>query len=123
MSEIDKLLEGTVVELDKLLNARNVLGDPITNEKGTVIPMVSFGFGFGVAAGPTSTGGAGAGAGGGIRPVGAVIIDANGDARVESIKNTTTTVAELLVGFAAKALDRKGSKSKEPEQLDEPSKD
>ena len=78
MDNIENLLKGTVEELDRLLNAKNVLGDPIEKEGSIVIPMVSYGFGFG--AGGTSGGkagsGGGTGAGGGIKPLrGADAID------------------------------------------------
>ena len=47
MEDVDRLLKGTVEELDKLLNAKNVLGEPIEKDNATVIPIVSYGFGFG----------------------------------------------------------------------------
>ena len=78
MDDIEGLLKTTVTELDKLLNARNVLGDPIESEGATIIPMVSFGFAFGAgrggseSAGSGRNSGGGAGAGGGIRPLGAM---------------------------------------------------
>ena len=47
MEDVERLLKGTVDELDRLLNAKNVLGDPIEKDGATIIPIVSFGFGFG----------------------------------------------------------------------------
>ena len=38
MEDVEKLLKGTVEELNKLLNAKNVLGDPIERDGATVIP-------------------------------------------------------------------------------------
>ena len=94
MDTVETLLKGTVDELDRLLNAKNVLGDPIEKGNATVIPIVSYGFGFGAGGGSNSkTGdGAGTGAGGGIKPLGAIIIDDDG-ARVESVQGAMTTFA------------------------------
>ena len=107
MENVELLLKGTVEELDRLLNAKNVLGDPIEKGNATVIPIVSYGFGFGAGGGTsTKTGdGAGTGAGGGIKPLGAIIIDDDG-ARVESVQGAMTTFAEVLGATANKAIDR-----------------
>ncbi len=51
MEDVERLLKGTVEELDRLLNAKNVLGAPIEKDGITVIPMVSYGFGFGAGGG------------------------------------------------------------------------
>ena len=85
MADVEKLLKGTVEELDRLLNAKNVLGDPIERDGATVIPIVSYGFGFGAGGseGGKSGAGGGTGGGGGIKPLGAIIFDADG-ARVEA---------------------------------------
>ena len=67
MDNVETLLKGTVEELDRLLNAKNVLGEPIEKGNATVIPIVSYGFGFGAGGGGNgkSGDGAGTGAGGG----------------------------------------------------------
>lgn len=114
MDDVERLLKGTVEELEKLLNARNVLGDPIERDGATVIPIVSYGFGFG-AGGGTDGGeagkgtGAGTGAGGGIKPLGAIIIDGSG-ARVEAVQGAANSLAEAVAEVAGKvvaARDRK----------------
>ncbi len=106
-NDVEKLLKGTVEELDRLLNAKNVLGDPIEKGNATVIPIVSYGFGFGAGGGGnTKSGdGAGTGAGGGIKPLGAIILDKEG-ARVESVQGAMTTFAEVLGETAGKAIDK-----------------
>jgi uncharacterized spore protein YtfJ len=115
MENVERLLKGSVEELDRLLNAKNVLGDPIEKGTATVIPIVSYGFGFGAGGGTNAkTGdGAGTGAGGGIKPLGAIIIDDQG-ARVESVHGAMTTFAEVLGATAGKALEKaaEGAKSK-----------
>lgn len=107
MENVESLLKGTVEELDRLLNAKNVLGDPIEKDNATVIPIVSYGFGFGAGGGVNakSGDGAGTGAGGGIKPLGAIIIDGDG-ARVESVQGAMTTFAEVLGQTAGKAIDK-----------------
>lgn len=107
MDEVERLLKGTVSELEKLLNAKNVLGDPIERGNSTVIPIVSYGFAFGAGGGnsdKTGTGG-GTGGGGGIKPVGAVILDEDG-ARVEGIHGATSEMINVLSKAAAKAIDK-----------------
>lgn len=108
MDTVERLMKTTVLELERLLNAKNVLGDPIDRENGTVIPLVSYGFGFGAAGGSGSEGGVdgkggAAGAGGGIKPVGAIIIDADG-ARVEGIKGMMSSLAEVIGDTATKVI-------------------
>ena len=51
MSDIDALLKQSVGELEKLLKAQNVIGEPSTHGSVTVIPLVSIGFGFGAGGG------------------------------------------------------------------------
>ena len=51
MEDVERLLKGTVEELEKLLDARNVLGEAIERDGTTIIPMVSYGFGFGAGGG------------------------------------------------------------------------
>ncbi len=108
MEDVERLLKETVAELEKLLNARNVLGDPIERDGATVIPLVSYGFGFGAggSAGGKNGDAAGTGGGGGIKPLGAVIIDSRG-ARVEAMKGVVSNIADMVGETAARALDRR----------------
>jgi uncharacterized spore protein YtfJ len=107
MTDLDKLVKNTVGELDRLLNAKNVLGEPVDREGATVIPLVSFGFGFGVGGGSGEAGGAGAG--GGVRPVGAIILDKSG-ARLEAVHGVTTSLAHVIADTATQLMDRRGGK-------------
>ncbi len=107
MDNIEQLLKGTVEELDRLLNAKNVLGAPIEKDGATIIPMVSYGFGFGAggSANQKVGRGGGTGAAGGIKPVGAIVIDKQG-ARVEGIKGGMTSLVEAIGEAAVRAMDR-----------------
>jgi len=107
MDDVERLLKGTVEELDRLLNAKNVLGEPLERDGATVIPMVSYGFGFGAGgqSGGKSGNGGGTGGGGGIKPIGAVIFDQNG-ARVEAVKGAVSSVAEVIGDVAGRAIDQ-----------------
>lgn len=115
MEDVERLLKSTVEELDRLLNAKNVLGDPIERNGSTVIPIVSYGFGFGAGGttGSKTGDGGGTGGGGGIKPLGAIIIDSNG-ARVEAVQGAMTTFAEVIGETASKVLKKapkRGGKS------------
>jgi uncharacterized spore protein YtfJ len=46
MGDTESLPQGAIAALEKLLNARNVLGDPIERNGTTVIPVLNRGFGF-----------------------------------------------------------------------------
>ena len=106
MDDVEKLLKGTVEELDKLLNAKNVLGEPIERDGAMVIPIVSYGFGFGAggSTGGKSGDGSGTGGGGGIKPVGAIIFDNDGP-RVEAVKGAVSSIAEIMGETAGRAMD------------------
>lgn len=110
MNDVERLLKGAVEELDRLLNAKNVLGAPIEKDGATIIPMVSYGFGFGAGGGtdPKKGQGGGTGAAGGIKPVGAIIIDKDG-ARVEGVKGAVTSAVEAISEAAAQAIERRVS--------------
>ena len=47
MEAVNRLLDTTVGELEKILTTRTVVGDPIEVDGHTIIPLVSVGFGFG----------------------------------------------------------------------------
>lgn len=121
MENVEKLLKTTVEELDKLLNAGKVLGEPIDRGTTTIIPMVSYGFGFGAGSGAESGkgGGGGTGAGGGIKPLGAIIIDDAG-ARVEGIQTAASSLASVIGRTAERVLDRATAARKDRGAAPEP---
>jgi len=93
-----------------------VVGEPITVEGNTLIPLVSVGFGFGVGGGegtdPKKGGGVGGGTGGGggVKPVALVVVNKDG-VRVEPIKGAASSVIEKLAETVGKvAAKRAGDK-------------
>ena len=118
MEDVERLLKGTVEELDRLLDAKHVLAEPIDKDGATIIPLVSYGFGFGAGGGDKPKGGTGGGtgAGGGIKPRGAIIIDDKG-VRVESLKAGMSNVFETMAECCAHMMEKKragdGDKDKE----------
>jgi uncharacterized spore protein YtfJ len=107
MADVDTLLKQSVGELEKLLKAQNVIGEPSTHGNVTVIPLVSFGFGFGAGGGTCkeAEGGVGTGGGGGIRPVAVIVIDEEGT-RIQSIRGANATVLETLGEVVGKVVER-----------------
>lgn len=107
MADTEALLKQSVDELEKLLKAQNVIGEPMTYGNVTVVPLVSFGFGFGAGGGSRaeSEGGAGTGGGGGIRPVAVIVIDDEGT-RIQSIRGASATILETLGEAVGKVVER-----------------
>ncbi len=121
MDDVERLLKGTVEELERLLNAKHVLAEPIERNGATVIPLVSYGFGFGAGGGADAKNGngGGTGAGGGIKPRGAIIISDEG-VRVESLKGEVNNAIQTLTDFGERMLDKKRtSDTKEKQEVAE----
>ena len=116
MESIENLFDKSVGEIERMLNTKTVVGEPITIESHTLIPLVNVGFGFGVGAGEGTeaekgTGhGGGTGGGGGVKPVALVVINDQG-VRVEPIKSGTASVMEKVVEAVGKSAAGKGGTS------------
>ena len=113
MEIVESLTKTTLEEIEKVLTTRTVVGDPITVEGATLIPLISIGFGFG-AGGGSGKGeakqkgeGAGGGTGGGawVRPIAVVIIDKDG-VRVEPIRRGLSTMIEKIGETIPKVVDK-----------------
>jgi uncharacterized spore protein YtfJ len=114
MQDIGALFDKSISEIERLLSTKTVVGDPITLEGNTLIPLVNVGFGFGVGAGQGtekdkgSGQGGGTGGGGGVKPVALVIINKDG-VRLEPIKSGATSVLEKVAEtIGAAATEKKG---------------
>lgn len=108
MSNVEELVKGTVEELARLLDAKHVLAEPIEKDGATVIPIVSYGFGFGAGGGEDSKrgSGGGTGAGGGIKPLGAIIIDGDG-VRIENLKGCMSSIFESMAECCSHMMEKK----------------
>ena len=103
MEIVENLVKTTLVEIEKVLSTRTVVGEPITVEGATLVPLISVGFGFG-AGGGSGKGeakqkgeGAGGGTGGGawVKPIAVVIVDKEG-VRIEPIMGGIATAIERI---------------------------
>lgn len=112
MDNVESLLKTALAEVEQMLNTKTVIGEPITIEGNTLIPLVSIGFGYG-AGGGSGKGdepmkgegsGAGTGGGGGIRPVAIIIINKDG-VRVEPIKSGATSAFEKIGDAIGKCME------------------
>jgi uncharacterized spore protein YtfJ len=117
MDHVESLLKTTLAEVERLLNTRTVVGEPITVEGHTLIPLVSVGFGFGAGGGSgkeqkkvSGEGeGAGSGAGGGVRPVAVIIADKDG-VRLESVRRGAATLVEKAGEAVGKIMEKRSEK-------------
>jgi uncharacterized spore protein YtfJ len=115
MENVDSLFEKAVNEIERMLNTKTVVGEPITVEGNTLIPLVNVGFGFGGGGGKGTEPkkgageGGGAGGGGGVKPVALVIINKDG-VRVEPIKSGVSSAFEKVAETIGKAATAKTAK-------------
>ena len=98
MDDVEKLLKTAMGEIERMLNTKTVVGEPITIEGNTLIPLVSVGFGFG------------AGGGGGVKPIALIIINQDG-VRLEPIKGAATSVLEKVAETIGKTAQKSRDKS------------
>jgi uncharacterized spore protein YtfJ len=114
MADIDNLFGKAISEIEHMLNTKTVVGEPITVDGNTLIPLISVGFGFGVGAGegtdPKKGAGTGGGAagGGGVKPVALIIINKDG-VRVEPVKGGAASLLDKIADVAGKFAPNKPS--------------
>ncbi|MDH5473389.1 MAG: spore germination protein GerW family protein [Gammaproteobacteria bacterium] len=112
MKNVENLFNTTITEIERMLNTKTVVGEPMTVEGNTLIPLVSVGFGFGAGGGEgTEQGkcggtGGGTGGGGGVKPVALIVINKDG-VRVEPIKSGASSAVEKIAETIAKAATGK----------------
>jgi len=123
METVENLVKTTLEEIEKVLTTKTVVGEPLTTEGTTLIPLISVGFGFGAGGvsgkaeikqkGEGSTGGTGGIAW--IRPVAVVIVTKEG-VRVEpilgSIGGALEKMGETIPQLVEKWLERKKEEQK-----------
>ncbi len=114
MKDMDELFGKAIGEIERMLSTKTVVGDPITVDGTTLIPLVSVGFGFGVGAGEGNDpkkgagSGGGTGGGGGVKPVALVVVDKSG-VRVEPIKGAAASLIEKVADVAGRFAPGKPS--------------
>jgi uncharacterized spore protein YtfJ len=114
MEPVENLLKTTLSEIERVLSTKSVVGEPITVDGHTVIPLVSIGFGFGAGGGsgkdpknPQSEGsGEGSGGGGGVKPVAVVLVTKDG-VRVEPVSSGAAGVVEKLGDAVGKIVEKR----------------
>jgi uncharacterized spore protein YtfJ len=112
-NNIDQLFAVATGEIERILNSKTVVGQPIVVDGSTMIPLLSIGIGFGVGSGTGSDpkrgqgGGAGLGGGGGIRPVAVLVVDKNG-ARLETLKGGAASAFEKVAEGIGRTLSKRG---------------
>ena len=130
MEMVSNITKTTLGEIEKVLTSRTVVGDPMTVEGITLIPLIGIGFGFGAGGGSGkgeskhkgegSMGGTGGGAW--VKPVAIVVIDREGNVRIETVRRGLSSRAEKMtdsVGKVAEKLVTRGqSQEKEPQEED-----
>ena len=124
MEVVENLVKTTLGEIEKVLSARTVVGEPITIEGVTLIPLISIGFGFGAAGGEGKgevkqrREGAGGGTAGGawVRPRAVIIID-KGGVRIEPIMGGMSfaieKVGEAIPGMVERFMQKREERKKE----------
>ncbi len=112
MNDINGLFDKAIGEIERMLNTKTVVGEPITIEGRTLIPLISVGFGFGVGAGAgtdpkkgPNSGGA-TGAGGGVKPVALIIVEKDG-VRLETVKGPAASLLDKVADVAGKIAAKK----------------
>ena len=124
MDVVENLVKTTLGEIEKVLSTRTVVGEPITIQDVTLIPLISVGFGFGAGGGEgrgeakQKGEGSGGGAGGGawVRPKAVIIIDKEG-VRIEpimgSISYAIEKVGERIPQMVEKCIEKWEERKKE----------
>jgi len=124
MDVVENLVKTTLGEIEKVLSTRTVVGEPITVEGATLIPLISVGFGFGAGGGEgrgeakQKGEGAGGGTAGGawVRPKAVIIIDKEG-VRIEpvmgSISYAIERVGERIPRMVEKCIEKWEERKKE----------
>ena len=73
MEVVENIVRTTLGEIEKMLNTKTVVGEPMVFEGTTIIPLIAIGFGFGAGGGSGKGTGAktegGEGTGGGTGPI------------------------------------------------------
>ena len=118
MEEVQNLIKMCLDEIERMLTTKTVVGEPMTIEGNTIIPLVNIGFGFGggsgTGKGPKETGegtGTGTGGAGSVKPVAVIVVNKEG-VRIESVKGGAATFAEKVADVAGKVMEGRAEAKK-----------
>ena len=117
MNNIETLFDKAVDEIERMLNSKTVVGEPIEMKGNTLIPLVNVGFGFGVGSGEGDDEkrgkghGGGTGGGGGVKPVALIVINDEG-VHVEPIKSGAASAFEKIAETVGKAAAAKAEETR-----------
>ena len=120
MEYVENLVKTTLGEIEKVLSTKTVVGEPMTIEGITLIPLISAGFGFG-AGGGSGKGeakqkgeGTGSGTGGGawVKPVAVVIVTKEG-VKIEPIMGSFASAIEKLGETIPQTIEKWWERRKE----------
>jgi len=111
MADVESVTKTTLEEIEKVLSSKTVVGEPMTIEGNTLIPLISIGFAFGAGAG-MSMGrkkegegtGAGTGGGAGVKPVAVIVVGKEG-VKVEPIMGGMASAIERIGEAIPKAIE------------------
>jgi uncharacterized spore protein YtfJ len=112
MENMEQVFSSATAEIERILNSKTVVGEPIKVDGTTLIPLLSIGFGFGLGSGTGNDPkrgqgvGGGVGGGGGIKPVAILVVDANG-VRMETIKGGTASALEKVAEGMSRVMSRR----------------
>jgi uncharacterized spore protein YtfJ len=123
MEQVENLVKTTLGEIEKVLSTKTVVGEPVTIEGITLVPLIKAGFGFGAGAGSgkgesSQKGeGTGGGTGGGayVRPIAVVIITKEG-VKMEPVMGRVTGALEKLGETIPQTIEKWWERRKEGEK-------
>jgi len=121
MADVEDLIKATLGQIEKVLDAKTVIGEPITVGETTLIPLLSIGVGFGAggATGKEESGGSATAGGAGVKPIAIIVVDKEG-VRIEAIKGGMASaiekLSETLPDVAAKIAEKWGMRKDKAEE-------
>lgn len=131
MEDVEKLIKTSLEEIERVLTSRTVVGEPMSFEGNTIIPLIRIAFGFGAGGGAGTgsgkeekskgEGGGGAAAGGAwIKPAAVIIINKDG-VKVEPVTGATGSVLTKAGDIIGRVVEKRvlGGKEEKKEEKEE----
>ena len=95
-TSVDALIERVLGELNKIVQTRTVVGEPLTAGSVTLIPVSKISLGFAAGGGAEGSSRSGTGGGATVEPIGFVVIDGNGKVQVITMKEKEISWGQLV---------------------------